>query len=289
MENLWDRFNAQFENGLVSALFVSVLIVGLSWALIKLLRRALTQISSRGRFDTTHLIFLRRVINAVICVVAALVISMQIVPLKGLSKSLLASSGVVAVVIGFAAQQAMSNIVGGFFLSMFRPFAIGDRIRIMGQDVIGVVEDISLRHTVIRNFDNNRVIVPNSVMNSAIVENAQYRDGTSSRPLDIRVDSAADVERAMEIIARAAQSHPDFYDTRGEQDKADGTPAVVVRMVEFDGTSVTLRTILSARDEGVGYVMRCDLLQQIHRELQEAGIALPVARSAVQIHQEKEE
>ncbi len=286
MDTLWDSFNNLFVRGFWSALVVAAVVVTLAWVVIRLLRRAAESVVRRGKMDATNLTFSRRVFNAIIIVVAVLIISMQVKSLQNLSKSLLASSGVVAVIVGFAAQQAMANIVGGFFLSIFRPFAIGDRIRIVGQDVNGVVEDISLRHTVVRNFDNNRVIVPNSVMNSSILENAQYHDGKNAKPLDIRVDGEADVERAMEIVAEEALAHPNFHDNRSEQEIADGAPPLVVRLVQFDETGATLRTVLWAKDEGAGYVMRCDLLQSIRRRLVAEGIALPRVRRLVTMEED---
>lgn len=286
MQTLWDAFNDQFEHGFWSALIVAAVVVALAWVVIRLLRQATAGIVRRGRLDATNLTFSRRVINAVIIIVAVLIVSMQVKSLQNLSKSLLASSGVVAVIVGFAAQQAMANVVGGFFLSIFRPFAIGDRIRVVGQDVNGVVEDISLRHTVIRNFDNNRVIVPNSIMSSAILENAQYQDGKNAKPLDIRVDSGADVERAMEIVAEEAAAHPNFYDNRSDEERAAGVPPVVVRLVQFDETGATLRAVLWARDEGASYVMGCDLLRSIRLRLAQEHIPLPQVRRLVTVREE---
>ena len=98
-------------------------------------------------------------------------------------------------------------MVSGMFLSFFRPFKIGDRINLMEKNIAGIVEDISLRHTVIRTFENNRVIVPNSVVNMEILENANFEEDKVCRFLDISVGYNSDIEKAMDIIAQqCAQS-----------------------------------------------------------------------------------
>jgi small conductance mechanosensitive channel len=85
----------------------------------------------------------------------------QVHLLKPVSNSLLAGAGLVTVALSFAAQNALSNIISGFFIVLFKPFGINDRLRFK-ETVTGVVEDITLRHTIIRDGENKRVIIPNS-------------------------------------------------------------------------------------------------------------------------------
>ncbi|MBU4491280.1 MAG: mechanosensitive ion channel family protein, partial [Euryarchaeota archaeon] len=72
----------------------------------------------------------------------------------------LAAAGILGIVIGFAAQTSVSNIISGFFLIADKPFEIGEAIEIDGQ--AGVVLDISLLSTRIRTFDNRYLRIPNS-------------------------------------------------------------------------------------------------------------------------------
>jgi len=71
---------------------------------------------------------------------------------------MLAGAGILAVAVGFASQAALSNIISGVFVVIFKPFRVGDRLKI--NELTGVVEDITLRHTVIRDLENKRIIIP---------------------------------------------------------------------------------------------------------------------------------
>ena len=120
-------------------------------------------------------------------------------------------------------------MVSGMFLSFFRPFKIGDRINLMEKNIAGIVEDISLRHTVIRTFENNRVIVPNSVVNMEILENANFEEDKVCRFLDISVGYNSDIEKAMDIIASAGAQSQKFYDNRSQEEIEAGAKDVAVR------------------------------------------------------------
>src|SRR3990172_8509923 len=83
------------------------------------------------------------------------------------------SSAVVIIpaIVGFASQQAFSNIISGIFIVIFRPFRVNDIIKVGSLDA-GMVEDITLRHTVIRSFENRRLISPNAVISEQTVLNS---------------------------------------------------------------------------------------------------------------------
>ena len=87
---------------------------------------------------------------------------------------LLRGSALVVAIIGFAAQPVIADMVCGYLIRINRPFEIGDRI-IVDDLEPGIVEDITMRHTVIRIYDGQRIIVPNSELNSKIVTNTSYR------------------------------------------------------------------------------------------------------------------
>jgi small conductance mechanosensitive channel len=275
MDDFTDSINKLFENGFWAAFIASAVIALLAWLLIFILNKTLKRMAELGRVDKTGAAYFRRIVVAVVVLLAGMGILMQVKPLKSVGASLLASSGVIAVILGFAAQQAMANIVGGFFISVFRPFSLGDRVRLPGHDIEGVVEDISLRHTVIRTFENNRVIVPNSVMNAAVIENSQYRDGKVLKFLDIGVHMGADIERAMRVMREEARAHRDFLDNRTEQERRAGMPDVTVRMTSLSGGVANLRASIWARDAATGYAMACDLLLSIKKRFDAEGIDLP--------------
>ncbi len=281
IDTLLKTINEQFVEGFWSAFLVSAVVTALAIVLIKLIGRGLARLSESGRFGTINAAYARRILAVVVIILAGMLILSQVKPLQSVTKSLLASSGVVAVIVGFAAQQAMANVVGGFFISVFKPFSICDRVKLVDQGIEGIVEDISLRHTVVRTFENTRVIVPNSVMNSAILENAHYQDAKVCRFLDIGVSYDSDLDRAMAIIAGEVRAHRDYYDNRTEEEIASGTPEAVVRLVEFADSSVKLRVAVWAVDAGTAYAMLCDLRYSIKKRFDAEGIEIPYPHRTV--------
>jgi small conductance mechanosensitive channel len=127
--------------------------------------------------------------------------------LRTLAKSLLAGAGIVAVAIGFASQAALSNIIAGVFIVIFKPFRVKDRVTV--KDTInGVIEDITLRHTVIRNFQNRRVIIPNSMISEEIIVNSDIIESKICKWIEIGISYGSDIDLAKSIMAEEAQNHP---------------------------------------------------------------------------------
>ena len=145
----------------------------LAWLFNRLFSRFIKQSSIIIKNDPTNYQFLKHFISAIIYIVGLGVAVYSIPPLRNIATPLLGGAGILAVAIGFASQNALSNLISGVFIIMFKPFRVNDRLRIR-DTLAGIVEDITLRHTVIRDFENRRIIVPNSVMNQEIIINADF-------------------------------------------------------------------------------------------------------------------
>src|SRR5210317_1124346 len=90
--------------------------------------------------DPTNYLFLKHTISALIYIVGFSWAFIQIESLKAVAGSLLAGAGILAVAVGFASQHALSNIIGGIFIVIFKPYRINDRITVKNI-LAGVVED----------------------------------------------------------------------------------------------------------------------------------------------------
>lgn len=91
--------------------------------------------------------------------------------LQRLGEAMLASAGVVSLVIGLAAQNTLGNLIAGFSLLLYRPFAIGDILTLSaptGKET-GTVKEFTLGHTKLMTDDGRWIIVPNSIMASNII------------------------------------------------------------------------------------------------------------------------
>ena len=185
---------------------------------------------------------------------------------------LLAAGGVLAVVGGLAAQEALGSMVSGLMILAFKPFVIGDVVRCVDNDISGVVEEITLRHTAIRTWENKRVIVPNSVMNSSVVENADYTDSRVCTFLEIGVTYESDIALAKQLLADEIARQPDYLDTRTLEQKAAGAPAVQVVVLALAESAVTLRASIWARDNGTAFAVKCAVQENILRIYADAGV-----------------
>ncbi len=224
--------------------------------------------------ELTNYKFLGNAMTAIIYTIGTIVAIREYTPLRSFAGSLLTGAGILAAIIGLASQQAFSNIVSGIFLVMFKPFRVSDRLRI--KDLYtGIVEDITLRHTVIRDFENRRVIVPNSVMANEIIVNANYEDDSVCKFVEIGISLDADFVRAKEIIMEEIGKHRFFYDKRSAEDIAANVPKVVVRVIKITDWALVLRGNAWAHNAPNGFVMYCDLLESIKIRFDEAGIPFP--------------
>ncbi|HQU60346.1 MAG TPA: mechanosensitive ion channel [Saprospiraceae bacterium] len=139
------------------------------------LNRAIKRTITKLEADPTNYQFLKHFLIGLIYLVGVGWAFLVLPMFQTVAHTLLTGAGIVALVAGLASQQALSNITSGIFIVIFKPFRIHDRITIRDK-LTGTVEDITLRHTVIRDLDNNRIIVPNSVMGSEIILNASQSE-----------------------------------------------------------------------------------------------------------------
>ena len=109
--------------------------------------------SEKLKVDPTRYKFFKNATSLIIWFTAFGLIILLIPKLKALAIALFAGAGILVAILGFAAQEAFSNIINGIFIVIFKPFRVGDLIEV-GEKKFGMVEDITLRHTIIKNFEN---------------------------------------------------------------------------------------------------------------------------------------
>ena len=104
---------------------------------LRLIRRSTHEMQN----DPTNYQFLRHALNAIIYLVGFGIAIYTMPGLRALASSLLAGAGILAVAVGFASQHALSNIISGIFIVIFKPFRINDRLQV--RQLSGIVEDIT--------------------------------------------------------------------------------------------------------------------------------------------------
>lgn len=280
-----DQFSQTRAGALVlTVVFIAVVILA-TVLIVRIVngffRRAAHKMIVAGNPAVTAFTYVRYLALAAIYFAAINIIISSIPTLESSMNKLFAAGGILAVVLGFASQQAMGSLISGLIILTFKPFAIGDTVNVVSSGVSGTVEEISLRHTILRTPENKRAIIPNDTMNSAIIENANHTDTKICLMENIGVAYTADIPRAMEIIREEILTHPSYYDNRSATDKAAGAPPVVVRVQDFTDNAVQIRAFIWAKDTGTAYAMRADLLLSIKQRCDAEKISLAYPRLIV--------
>ena len=219
----------------------------------------------------------------VIWTIGILIATRQIKALQDLALVLFSSSGVVVVVLGLSAQETMSNIISGVMLAWNKPFEVGDYIRCVDNNAEGYVHAIELRHTILRTFENHLFVVPNSTLNTSVIENYTMAEKQCVF-FDVGISYESDLERAMEIISEIAQSHPLFYDVRTPEEIADGVAPVTVRVQALADFSVNLRAVLWVRSFGQRGSYLSDLRKNVKLQFDKEGIEIPYPYQNMIVH-----
>jgi len=132
------------------------------------------QVSQVSRSTKTRLRILRRLIAVVVFLVLVALALSQFTELKRLATGILASTAVIGLVIGFAAQHTIGNMVAGVQLAVTQPIKIGDQIEF--EEVSGRVTDITLSYTYVNPGDGTSVVIPNQMLLDGIVHNHSTAD-----------------------------------------------------------------------------------------------------------------
>ncbi|HPR01259.1 MAG TPA: mechanosensitive ion channel family protein, partial [Saprospiraceae bacterium] len=181
--------------------FLSVLV--LTFIVATLVGRFLTRMVRRSMHktgtDLTNYLFLKHFIIGIIYLVGIGWAFLMLPSFKTVAHTLLTGAGIVAIIAGLASQQVLSNITSGLFMVIFKPFRINDRITIR-DTLTGNVEDMTLRHTVIRDLNNNRIIIPNSVMGNEIIVNTHIGDSKVCQKVDVGIGYGSNIDQALTII-----------------------------------------------------------------------------------------
>ncbi len=258
----------------VFALIVLAVAIIVSRILKFVVDRFVKSAALKLKVDHTRYKFFKNATDFLIYLIATVVIFRSIPALRTYGNTLLASAGVLAAIVGFASQSAFSNIISGVFLVIFRPFSVGDRVQI-GQLYTGDVEDITLRHTVIRNFENRLIVIPNSVINNETIINSTLHHENVCIFVEVLIAFNSDTDKAIEIIRHEAEHHPDCMDNRTEQEKKDGKPKVDVRVINLTEFGQQLRAYVWAKDPSSGFNIKTDLFRSIKKQFDAKGIEIP--------------
>ena len=272
LENLssfsgWERLvetGMAFGTNLIAALAIFLIGKWIASRLVILMKAALT----RAKVDRTLVSFLGNVANIGLLI---LIIIAALGKLGIPTTSVTALIGGAGLAVALSLKDQLSNFAAGALIILFRPFKVGDYIKVNGFE--GFVSEIKMVQTALSTPDNEEVILPNSIVMSNSIVNR------SSMPLCrvqvvVGVDYACDLKAAKAAVLKAATEHPLCVQTQGKE------AVTYVTNLADSAIEITLWAWTNEADLGA---FRFGLNEQVVENLRAANINIPFPQRDVHI------
>lgn len=207
-------------------LLTALVMIAVASAIAKLVDWRISRRTLAPEVVTRYRVLRRTIFAAIVFV--GIVSALLVIPgVRAVAGGVLASSAVVGLVIGFASQRTIGNVVAGILIAISQPLRLGDEVEVQG--IQGVVEEIGLTYTWIRTRDNDRLVVPNEKLASDTIRNSTIRSSETLAEATVQVP-AKDLRATVASLEREGE----VYVT----DVSDDTATVVVRKwVSGEGTA----------------------------------------------------
>jgi small conductance mechanosensitive channel len=250
-ETFWDKHGNQVEAAIILAVaailafLIDRFLIGRAVSAASKMETA--QISREAR---TRLSLIRRLISLSIILIGLALALSQFTEVKRLATGLLASTAVLGLILGFAAQTVLANFVSGVLMAIRQPVRIGDLITI-GEDVHGRVTDIALTHTSVDRGDGSLLVVPNVMVISEVVVNHSVGNPRAPVEIEVWVPQEAQMEKARSAL--------------------EGTDITSVRLVDLTdvGAKLQLKAAADGRDREA---REAEIRETAQQALREAGV-----------------
>jgi len=256
---------AEKERLLIGYLFNAVLIALTGWLVVKIvhiLRDAIlsrydiqVRDNARARGVHTQMRMLANIVNAVIVLLTGSFILMIIPGAKHIGVSILASAGIAGIVIGFAAQKALGNLIAGIQIAIAQPVRLDDVVII--ENEWGWIEEINLTFAVVRIWDLRRLIVPISYFLEKPFQNWTRTKAELLGIVLIYADYSLPVKEIRDELSRILKESP-LWDKK----------VCGLQVTNMTEKTVELRALMSAADSSALWDLRCEVRERLLEFLQ---------------------
>ena len=236
------------------------LIIGLFLLLYFLADKAMNRVLKKHNNLTNT--FLANAMKVIIVTVGIITLLSQYDAFKDVLKSLLTNSAILVAVVGFTLQNSIKNVIAGTLLLSADTFKVGDRVRIPKEDISGEIEELTLRHAKIKLATSERAIVPNYLLNDAVVINNNLDNDETCYALVIPVSINSDIRRAKEIVESDVNAHPDILKNRDSS----------VILTNYQLTSIEIHAMIWTKNIEDSFRVLSELRLEIAEEFLEKGI-----------------
>lgn len=262
-------FLVKYVDKLISIIAVFIVVFIVNKIIDKIIEK--TIIRRRKKNLTTLLVFIKRIKKLVLYSLAILIAIGEFDTFNTFSKTLLSGLGIGSVVLGLAAQESLKNFFGSIAIVLGNAYDVGDFIECVDKGVSGTVEDISMRHTVIRTINNRRVLIPNSEMNTYTIENFNYADNENVKLVDFTISYESDVDKAIDILKEEVGKM--YHPSPKGRNKNVEFPKV--RISSWNDSSISLRAWVWGKDNDDVFENTYNLHYIIKKRFDDEGIEIP--------------
>jgi small-conductance mechanosensitive channel len=253
------RLSKQVMNWADKTLEIALMIV-FAWTVIRFMR--VTHDFVYYRFDMskadnlrerrirTQLLYIRRVITALIVIVTIAAILLSFNTMRKIGAGLLTGVGVGGIIVGFAAQKSLSNLLAGFQIAFTQPLRLDDVVVVQGQ--FGTIEEITLTYVVLKIWDERRLILPINYFLDNPFENWTRTSSNLLTTVYIYTDYTIPVETVRQEFFRLLTTTPLW----------DGCSKGFV-ITSVKESTVELRALMSARNSGEAFDLHCYIREKL--------------------------
>ena len=269
--------NTIFENGAVGFIITFLITVMIAKIFSTILEKLVDHAMKKDARASMPFKYLLKILRTVIYVIATFAILMNVKPLQSISTAILGATSVMTVVVGLAAQETFGNFIAGFFIVIYQPFHVGDMVNLPEKNISGTVIEITFRHTILNTVENTKIIVPNSTMNSAIVEDKAFGQKTYIRYLALSVAYNTDIDKLERVITDVVVNTDGVIDTRSAEAKEKNLP-INITVNEFLDSGIQIRFPFTTKSLGKSVETASKIRKALLVAFRENGIEIPYTK-----------
>lgn len=271
-----------YENGLTyyidktttSLIYIGtgILVISIVVVLIDFWGRKVAR-KTKSSMDDALIPLFRRTTRVILLVILAI----MVLDLWGVNVSgLLAGVGIAGIAIGFAVKDSLANIFGGVSLILDKSIHVGDKVE-LEDGTVGVVDDVGIRATRIKTYDNEILIVPNGSMSTMRLKNYNQPDRSARVVVPISIEYGADPEKAKKVALDEIRKIKDIM-------KDPAPSAILLELADF---SLNIKAFFWVDDISKVYPKREEALIRIYKAYAKNKIGIPFPTQTVEVKKKR--
>jgi small-conductance mechanosensitive channel len=209
-----------------------------------------TEDNLRARQARTQIIFLKKVAIVIVVVLAAAIVLLSFDSVRKYGATILTSAGVAGIIIGFAAQKTIANLLAGFQIAFTQPIKIDDAVVVEGE--WGWIEEINLTYVVVKIWDMRRLVLPITYFTEKPFQNWTRTSAQILGSVFLYTDYSLPIEELRSEFNRVLEN-TDLWDGNGKS----------VQVTDSTDRSITIRLLMTAKNSPTAWELRCHVREKL--------------------------